>query len=163
MSLRIEKATPEDVPAIISMLKEFGEYEKLSEFTTATEESYLDALFGETPCIEIVIAYFDNAAAGYALFFPCFSSFRGWRGLYLEDLFIKEDFRGYRIGKALLTHVARTAKERNCSYIEFEVLDWNEPAINFYKKHGAEKMDSGLKYRFRFGAFEQLAELRIKN
>lgn len=147
--IRIEKAKSENVPVILSMMKDFAVFERLSEYATATEEDYREALFSKNFSIECLLAYFENEVAGYALFFTCFSSFRGWRGLYLEDLYIKEEFRGKKIGEEVLNHLAQIAKERNFKYIEWEILDWNEPAIRFYKKLGAEPMEGCTKYRLK--------------
>ena len=147
--IKIEKIKVEDIPVILSMMKEFAVFERLTEFATATEEEYRESLFGENSSIECLLVYFENDVAGYALFFTCFSSFRGWRGLFLEDLYIKEEFRGKKIGEEVLNHLAQIAKERDFKYIEWEVLDWNEPAIRFYKRLGAEAMEGCTKYRFQ--------------
>lgn len=148
MNLQIENAAPKDVSQIIKMIREFAAFENLSDFCEVTEENLRDAMFGEKPCVEGLMAFWENEPIGYALFYENFASFRGQRGLYLEDLYVKPEFRGQKIGAAFLKKLARIAKERNFQRIDFLVLDWNETAIEFYKRLGA-KMDAEERH-FKF-------------
>lgn len=140
-AIGIRPATPADVPAIVAFLRELAEYERLSHEVIAGETDFHAALFGERPVVEAVIASVDDQPVGYALFFPNFSTFLGKPGLYLEDLYVRPSARGLGVGRALLVHLARIAVERGWGRFEWAVLDWNEPAIGFYKKMGAELMD----------------------
>ncbi|MGH9370264.1 MAG: GNAT family N-acetyltransferase, partial [Vicinamibacterales bacterium] len=140
-------ATDRDVPVILSLIKALADYERLSDHVIATEASLRDSLFGDRPVAEVVIAYVDSQHAGYALWFHTFSTFLGKPGIYLEDLFVLPDWRGRGIGRALLAHLARIAAERGCGRIEWAVLNWNEPAIGFYRGLGAEPMDEWTVYR----------------
>lgn len=137
--MHIETATERDVPEILRMLQEFAEFEKLSEFCTVTEEKLREAMFGEKPCVEGLMA-FDEAenAIGYALFYENFASFRGQRGIYLEDLYVAPEARGSGAGFAVLKHLANIARDRSCERMDWLVLKWNECAIRFYEKLGAE-------------------------
>ena len=137
--MRIETATERDVTQILQMLREFAEFEKLSEFCTVTERKLRQAMFGEKPCVEGLMA-FDQAdnAIGYALFYENFASFRGQRGIYLEDLYIAPEKRGSGAGLAMLKHLAKIARNRDCERMDWLVLKWNEPAIRFYEKLGTE-------------------------
>lgn len=157
MSFRIEKTAPADIPQIIRLIREFAEYEKLSDYCAVTEEKLRAALFGETPVAESIIAFENETAIGYAIFYPNFSSFRGERGLYLEDIFIKPQFRGAHLGEAMLKHIARFAKSRGFERIDFQVLEWNAPAVRFYEKLGAERNDEERHFKFGGAAFENLA------
>ncbi|HYY57976.1 MAG TPA: GNAT family N-acetyltransferase [Pyrinomonadaceae bacterium] len=141
VNLRIEKASRTDVPLILSFIKELAEYERLSHEVAATEDSLGESLFGERAMAEVRIAYEDERAVGFALFFHNFSTFMGRPGIYLEDLYVQPHARGRGIGRALLSHLAGLARERGCGRLEWAVLDWNEPAIRFYKGLGAAAMD----------------------
>jgi GNAT superfamily N-acetyltransferase len=154
---RIREATEEDVPLILSLIRELAEYEKLSDEVVATEDGLRDSLFGERRYAEVLIAEHDGAPAGFALFFHNFSTFLGKPGIYLEDLYVKPAFRGSGIGKKLLVHLASLAKRRGCGRLEWWVLDWNEPSIGFYKKLGAVPMDDWTVYRVSGSALEDLA------
>jgi len=157
MSLKIEKAKPQDIPAILDLLREFAEYESLLEFLEVTEERLHTALFGDGAVAEAIVAVIDGQTVGYAIFYPNFATFRGQRGLYLEDIYIKPDFRRGGTGEAMLRHIAGLAKERGYERIDFMVLDWNTPAINFYKKLGAEIDPSERHFKFVDAAFKNLA------
>lgn len=137
----IRNATGEDVPLILSFIYELAEYEKLSHEVSATEEILRNSLFGERPVAEVLIGESDGRPAAFALFFHNFSTFLGRPGIYLEDLYVRPEFRGQGIGKAMFSRLARRAKERGCGRLEWSVLDWNEDAIRFYKKLGAVPMD----------------------
>ena len=123
----------------------------------AREEDFHEALFGDRPVIEAVIASRDDEPVGYALFFPTFSTFLGKRGLYLEDLYVRPEARGFGVGRALLEHLARIAVERGWGRFEWAVLDWNEPSIAFYKKMGARAMDEWTIFRMTGQALKNLA------
>ena len=135
--LRIDHATADDVPAILRFIRGLAEYEKLADRYTATESSLRETLFGDKAYAEVLIARLQDVAVGYALFFHSYSTFMAKPGLYLEDLFVLTEHRGKGVGKALLLSVARIARERNCGRLEWSVLDWNQPAIDFYKRMGA--------------------------
>ena len=143
----IRPATEDDVPIILSLIRELAEYERLSHEVVATEGLLRESLFGERRGAEVLIACCKGAPAGFALFFHSFSTFLGRPGIYLEDLYVKPKFRGRGIGRALLAHLARLAKECGCGRIEWAVLDWNEPAIKLYKSIGAVPMDEWTVYR----------------
>jgi GNAT superfamily N-acetyltransferase len=157
MSVRIERATERDVSTILEMINALAVYERRSDQVVATEAGLREALFGPRPDAEVLIAYADGTPAGFALFFHNFSTFLGRRGLYLEDLFVKPEMRGSGIGKRLLAELARLAVERKCGRFEWAVLDWNEPAIGFYKKLGAEPMNEWTVFRVSGEALERLA------
>jgi len=153
----IRSATEDDVPLILSLIRELAEYERLSHEVVATEGLLRESLFGERRGAEVLIACYKGAPAGFALFFHSFSTFLGRPGIYLEDLYVKLEFRGRGIGRALLTQLARLAKERGCGRLEWSVLDWNEPAIKLYKSVGAVPMAEWTVYRVTGEALETLA------
>lgn len=158
-NFRIEKAREDDLALILSFIKELAEYERLSHEVVATEELLRESLFGERAVAEVVIAYDeDNRSVGFALFFHNLSTFLGRPGIYLEDLYVQPHARGKGIGRALLVHLARLAKERRCGRLEWAVLDWNEPAIGFYKKLGAVPMDEWTVFRATGESLDKLAE-----
>jgi GNAT superfamily N-acetyltransferase len=138
MTVRIVPARPEDVGTVLALIRALAEYERLSHLVVGTEEELRNELFGVHPVIESVVAWDDDRAVGFALFFHNYSTFLARRGLYLEDLFVVPEARGRGIGKALISHCARVAVTRGCGRFEWSVLDWNEPAIAFYRSLGAE-------------------------
>jgi GNAT superfamily N-acetyltransferase len=141
MSISIRPAEPADVPVILEFIRGLADYEKLSAEVEATEEKLRATLFGPRPAAECVLAFgAAGVPAGFALFFPNYSTFLARPGLYLEDLFVKPEWRGRGIGKALLLHLARLANARGYGRMEWSVLDWNEPAIAFYESIGARRM-----------------------
>lgn len=146
-SFNIRNTTKEDVPLILNFIKEIAEYEKLSHEVVTTEQILMESLFGKNPSAEVVIGEFEDKPVGYAIFFHNFSTFLGKKGLYLEDLFVKPEYRGKGFGKKLLLHLVQIAKERNCGRMEWSVLNWNTPAIEFYKSLGAIPMDGWTVYR----------------
>jgi len=146
-NISLKFAEEKDIPVILSLIKELAEYEKLLDKVTVTEERLKENLFGKRKYAEVIIAELDKKPAGQALFFHNFSTFIGKPGIYLEDLYVKPEYRGKGIGKALLYKLIETAKERNCGRVEWVVLDWNKPAIDFYKKLGAEPMNEWIIYR----------------
>ena len=155
--LRIERATERDVPLILELIQGLAEYERLAHEVIATEAGLRATLFGARPAAEVIIAYAGDEPAGFALFFQNYSTFLGKPGIYLEDLFVVPEFRGRGYGKALLVHLARIAVERGCGRFEWSVLDWNEPAIGFYKKLGAKPMDDWTIFRVTGDALTKLA------
>ncbi len=153
----IRNATRHDVPLILALIHELAEYEKLSHEVTATEEILRDSLFGERPAAEVLIGEFGGQPAAFALFFHNFSTFLGKPGIYLEDLYVRPEFRGRGLGKAMLSRLARLAKERGCGRLEWWVLEWNEPAIKFYESLDAIAMDDWTVYRITGAALDGLA------
>jgi GNAT superfamily N-acetyltransferase len=156
MEIQITEATAADVPLILELIRGLADYEKLSNQVTATEDKLRDTLFGPRPGADVVLAYAGDVCAGFALFFPNYSTFLAKPGIFLEDLYVKPEWRGKGIGKALLFRVAQIARERGCGRFEWEVLDWNEPSIGFYKSLGAVPMDEWTKYRITGEALERL-------
>lgn len=147
---------PGDIAGVLELLDEFAEYEKLSEYCTATAERFHNALFGVDAIVNGLVAHSGDVLAGYALFYPSFSSFRGERGMYLEDIYLKPEFRGGGSGKAMLQEIARIAANRGFERIDFQVLDWNTLAIEFYKKLGAVSNDNETHFKFSGDAFAAL-------
>ena len=145
--LRIRAAESGDTRLILELIRGLAAYEKLSHEVVATPELLEKWLFGERPVAEVLIAEWEGAPRGFALFFHNFSTFLGLPGFYLEDLFVQPEFRGRGIGKALLLRLARLAVERGYGRVEWSVLDWNEPAIQFYKSLGAKPMDEWTIFR----------------
>jgi len=145
--LVIRPARRDDVPVIVRFIEALAAYERLSHEVVADEAMLDRALFGARPAAEAVIAEWDGVAAGFSLFFPTFSTFVGRPGIYVEDLFVVPEMRGRGIGKALLRHVAQLAVERGCGRLEWSVLDWNRPAIDFYEHAGARALAEWTMYR----------------
>ncbi len=137
----IRKGKIDDCALILNFIRQLGEYEKLSHEVVATVEQLQQTLFGDKPYAEVVIAEYDNEPAGFALYFYNYSTFLAKPGLYLEDLFVNPDARGKKIGKSLLVHLAKIAIENDCGRFEWSVLDWNQPAIDFYRSIGAVGME----------------------
>jgi GNAT superfamily N-acetyltransferase len=156
-NLRIERTGPQDIPLILAFIKELAEYERLAEGVTATEKLLEEVLFGERAVAEAVIGYYDDEAVAFALYFHNLSTFISRPGLYLEDLYVRPQMRGRGIGRALLVYLARVAKERGCGRMEWAVLDWNEPAIRFYKSLGAVPMDDWVVFRLMDKELDKLA------
>lgn len=155
---RIEPATVEDVPLILRFITGLAEYEKLAHEMRATEDQLRATLFGDRRDAEVVIARAGGEPVGFALFFHTYSTFLGQRGLYLEDLFVVPEWRGRGAGRALLAHLACVAIERDCGRLEWTVLDWNEPAIRFYKSLGAQSMHGWTINRVAGDALSRLAQ-----
>lgn len=133
----LRAATPQDVPAIVGLIRELAEYERLSHLAQATPETLMPHLFGDKPVVEAIVAEIDGEVVAFALFFTNFSTFLAKPGLYLEDLYVKPAHRGSGVGKAMLVRLAQIAVERDYGRFEWSVLDWNESAIGFYQKMGA--------------------------
>lgn len=145
------------MPLILTLIGELAEYERLSHEVVATEDSLQEWLFGDKPFAEVLIAESGAEVAGFALFFHSFSTFLGRPGIYLEDLYVRPAFRGRGMGKAILVHLAKLARERGCGRLEWSVLDWNEPSIRFYESLGAVAMDDWTVHRVTGEALYRLA------
>ena len=143
----IRSAEIKDSKIILKLIKELSVYEKLSHTVINNEDMLKENLFGERKFAEVLIAEFDNQPVGFALFFHNYSTFVGRPGIYLEDLFVQPEMRGKGIGKKLFLELIKIAKERNCGRVEWSVLNWNTPAIDFYKSMGAVPMDEWTVYR----------------
>ena len=154
----IRPAVEDDVPLVLALIRELAEYERLAHEVSATEADIREALFGPAPGAEAVIAMVGERPAGFALYFHNFSTFAGKRGLYLEDLYVRPEHRGRGVGRRLLRHLARLARERGCRRFEWAVLDWNEPAVRFYRRIGAVPMDGWTVYRVTGDALDRLAD-----
>ena len=150
-------AGPGDVPLIVDFIRKLAEYEKLSHEVVADESLIRQALFGERPAAEVVLAFLDGAPVGFALFFMNFSTFLGRPGIYLEDLFVEPEARRRGVGKALLKHLASLAVARGCARLEWAVLDWNTPSIDFYKSLGARPMHDWTVFRLTGPALDEFA------
>jgi GNAT superfamily N-acetyltransferase len=149
----IRFASKKDIPAIFNLIKELADYEKLSDQVVTTEDELKKVLFGENNFVEILIAEYEGQIVGQALFFKNFSTFLGKPGIYLEDLYVKPEMRSKGIGKALLDKLISLAKERNYGRVEWSVLDWNESAIEFYKKIGAKPLKDWTIFRLTSDKF----------
>lgn len=156
-TVHIRSATKEDVPVILDLIRRLAEYEKLADAVDATEERLRATLFSAKPPAEVLLADCEQECAGFAVFFTTYSTFLAQPGLYLEDLYVKPHARGKGVGSGLLRRLARIALERGCGRVEWEVLDWNEPSIQFYKSLGAEPLQDWTKYRLTGKALEGLA------
>lgn len=155
-AFRIEKATPADLPLVLSLIRELAEFEHLLHEARATDADLRETLFCDRPFAEVVIARFGDDAVGFALFFHNYSTFLGKPGIYLEDLFVRPTYRGKGFGELLLRHLAQLAVQRGCGRFEWSVLDWNQPAIDFYKKLGAQPLNDWTTFRVTGAALEQL-------
>lgn len=157
-SLSVRPATAADVPIILAFIRELAEYEKLLHEVEATEALLAEGLFGARPYAEALIGCVDDEPAGFALFFPSFSTFLSKPGIYLEDLYVRPQFRGRGLGKRLLTAVAAIAAERGCGRYEWSVLDWNAPSIRFYEALGAVMHADWRRMRVEGAAVGRMAE-----
>jgi GNAT superfamily N-acetyltransferase len=143
----IRRATHQDLPQLLAFIRELAEYERLAHQVVATVDDLARSLFGAEPCAHALLAFVDSAPVGFAVYFYNFSTFLGRPGLYLEDLYVRPAARGLGIGRELLVRLARVANERGCGRMEWAVLDWNEPAIRFYRKLGATPNADWTTYR----------------
>lgn len=161
-SITIRQATVDDVPLILSFIRGLAEYEKLLDAVKATEDALRETLFGAKPAAEVLIAELiaeeGGTPVGFALFFENYSTFLAQRGIYLEDLFVTPEARGRGVGRLLLKRLAALALERGCGRLEWAVLDWNTPAIGFYKRMGAVAMDDWTVNRLTGPALERMAK-----
>jgi GNAT superfamily N-acetyltransferase len=155
--LDLRSAVPADVPLILRFIRELAAYERLEHEVVADEAGLATALFGPRPYAEVVLAEAGGEPAGFALFFHNFSTFVGRPGIYLEDLYVRPAMRGRGVGARLLAHLAALAVERGCGRLEWAVLDWNEPAIGFYRRLGARPMDEWTVFRLEGEALSCLA------
>jgi GNAT superfamily N-acetyltransferase len=153
----IKLAEPEDTPLILSFIRELAEYENLSHEVVADEPTLRESLFGERQVAEVIIGLSEGEPVSFAVYFHNFSTFLGRPGIYVEDLYVKPEMRGKGMGRVMLAYLANLARERNCGRLEWWVLDWNKPAINFYKKLGAVPMDAWTVSRLTGDALEKLA------
>ena len=147
MTIEVAPAQAGDVPAILALIRELAEYERLLDQVHATEQSLHRDLFGAKPYAEVLVGRIDGALVAYALFFHSYSTFLAKPGIYLEDLYVQPKFRGRGMGRSLLRSIAQLARERNCGRLEFAVLDWNMSSIEFYKALGASPLDEWTTYR----------------
>ncbi|MDQ2824444.1 MAG: GNAT family N-acetyltransferase, partial [Verrucomicrobiota bacterium] len=147
-----------DVPIILQLIRDLATYERAPNEVTATEKQLVDVLFGGKPAAEVLLAFEGETAVGFAVFFHNFSTWLGRPGLYLEDLFVKPEKRGKGYGRALLVDLAKIARERGCGRMEWAVLDWNDPAIEFYHKIGAKPMDEWTVFRLTTDEIASLAD-----
>ena len=154
----IRPAQRGDVAIILELIRELATYERAPSEVTATEEQLVDVLFGPRPAAEVLLAFDEETPVGFAVFFHNFSTWLGQPGLYLEDLFVRPEQRGKGYGRALLVHLAKIAHERGCGRMEWAVLDWNEPAIQFYKKLGASPRDEWTVFRLTRDGIAKLAK-----
>jgi GNAT superfamily N-acetyltransferase len=154
----IRPARAADVPIILELIRALATYERAPNEVSATEDGLNKVLFGEKPAAEVLLAFENETAVGFAVFFHNFSTWLGRPGLYLEDLFVRPEDRGKGYGRALLIHLAKIARERGCGRMEWAVLDWNEPAIQFYRKLGAKPMDDWTVFRLTRDGIAKLAD-----
>jgi GNAT superfamily N-acetyltransferase len=156
-TIQIRNADEADVPLILDFIRQLAVYERLSDSCVASEENLRATLFSERPDAEVIFAILDGIEVGFALFFHNYSTFLARRGLFLEDLFVNPDARGKGVGFALLSALAQIAIERDCGRLEWNVLDWNDLAIDFYKRIGAIPMDEWTTFRLTGDALQTLA------
>src|SRR5215467_10572616 len=154
----IRQAHVEDVPIILELIRDLAAYERAPDEVTATEQQLVDVLFGERPAAEVLLAFEGQSSVGFAVYFYNFSTWLGRPGLYLEDLFVKPEKRGKGYGRALLVELAKIARERDCGRMEWAVLDWNEPAIKFYRALGAKPMHEWTVFRLTREEIAKLAD-----
>ena len=157
-NFEIRPARVEDVPVILELIRELATYERAPDEVTATEEQLVDVLFGQKPVAEVLLAFEGKSPIGFAVFFHNFSTWLGRPGLYLEDLFVKPEKRGKGYGRALLVDLAKIARDRACGRMEWAVLNWNEPAIKFYRALGAEPLDEWTVFRLTREGIAELAK-----
>jgi GNAT superfamily N-acetyltransferase len=155
-TFEIRSATDADVPTILTFIRKLAAYERLSQEVVATEALLRETLFGDRRTAEVAVGYLEDLPIGFVLYFHNYSTFLGRPGLYIEDLFVDEIYRRRGYGRKLLLHVARLAHERGCGRLEWSVLDWNEPAINFYKKLGAIPMCEWTVFRVTGKSLDKL-------
>ncbi|ELR98954.1 GNAT family N-acetyltransferase [Gloeocapsa sp. PCC 73106] len=158
-NLKIRLAQVEDVSSIFALIQALAEYENLSNLVTGSADNLAKDIFGDDPCAEIIVADLNQIIVGFALFFTNYSTFLTRRGIYLEDLFVLPEYRGYGMGKRLLIHLAQLARERKAGRLEWSVLDWNDSAIAFYEKMGASVLPDWRICRVTGTALNDLADL----
>ncbi|MEY2601056.1 MAG: hypothetical protein QOJ36_375 [Verrucomicrobiota bacterium] len=158
----IRPARVADVPVILELIRALATYERAPNEVTATGKGLTEVLFGEKPAAEVLLAFENETAVGFAVFFYNFSTWLGRPGIYLEDLFVRPEDRGKGYGRALLIHLAKIARERGCGRMEWAVLNWNEPAIEFYRKLGAKPMDEWTVFRLTRDGIARLADSSLE-
>lgn len=158
MQVHIRNARPDDVPLILELIRDLATYERAPNDVTATDEQLREVLFGPKPAAEVRLAFENDVAVGFAVFFHNFSTWLGKAGLYLEDLFVRPEHRGKGYGRALLVDLARIAREHGCGRMEWAVLDWNDPAIQFYRTLDAKPMDEWTVFRLTTDEIAKLAD-----
>jgi GNAT superfamily N-acetyltransferase len=156
-AFEIRTTTEHDIPVILSLIHDLATYERAPDAVVATEEGLRKVLFGPKPSAEVLLALEDGEPVGFAVYFHNFSTWLGRPGLYLEDLFVRPETRGKGYGRALLERLAQIAQERGCGRMEWAVLDWNDPAIQFYRKLGAAPMDEWTVFRLTEDGIAKLA------
>lgn len=156
MDIQIRKSTPNEVPTIVRLMRDFAEFEDLGDYCEVTDDRLFNVMFGDEAFVEGLVAFHNGDAVAYALFYPYFASFRGQCGYYLEDIFVAEDFRRSGLGEAMVRIIARLAKQRGFERIDFQVLEWNTPAVKFYEKLGAIRDDSERHFKFIDNSFQSL-------
>jgi GNAT superfamily N-acetyltransferase len=156
MDIQIRKSTPEEIPAIVRMMRDFAEFENLGDYCEITEDRLFNVMFGDDAFVEGLVAFHDSEPVAYAMFYPYFASFRGQCGYYLEDIFIADDYRRNGLGEAMVRIIARLARQRGFERIDFQVLEWNTPAVKFYEKLGAIRDDSERHFKFIDSSFTSL-------
>ena len=156
--MNIRQARENDISAVIELIREFAEYEKLTDYFDVTEERLSGALFGPGSFVQCLVAEIEETICGYSIFYPNFSSFRGQMGMYLEDIYISPSDRGKGLGETMLREIAKTAAELGFERIDFQVLEWNTPAIDFYLGLGAVRDDGERHFKFTDAAFTSLAK-----
>jgi len=157
-TVQIRDATISDVPMILQLIRDLATYERAPNDVIATEQGLQEVLFGEQPSAKVVMIFESEEAVGFAVYFFNFSTWLGRPGLYLEDLFVKPETRGRGYGRALLIHLAKIARDHGCGRMEWAVLDWNEPAIEFYRKLGAIPLEDWTVFRLTHNGINRLAE-----
>ena len=157
-NFEIRDATIADIPIILQLICDLATYERAPNDVVATKEGLHEVLFGAEPAAKVVIAFENTEPVGFAVYFFNFSTWLGRPGLYLEDLFVKPEMRGRGYGRALLVHLAKIARDHNCGRMEWAVLTWNEPAIQFYKKLAAVSLDEWRVFRLTSDGIGRLAE-----
>jgi len=155
--LQIRPADESDVPLILDFIRRLAEYERRPQDVTATEDQLRETLFGARPAAEVLLAYWNGESAGFAVYFGTYATFAAQAGIYLEDVYVHPHLRGKGIGSALMRRVAEIAVERGGRRMDWSVLDWNEPAIQYYRNLGAEPVSGVVKFRLRGAAFDRLA------
>jgi len=158
IDFKIRSARVTDVPIILQLIRDLASYERAPNDVTANEEQLVDVLFGKKPAAEVLLAFENETPIGFAVFFHNFSTWLGRPGLYLEDLFVKPEKRGKGYGHALLVDLAKIARDRGCGRMEWAVLNWNDPAIQFYRKLGAKPMEEWTVFRLTRDGIVELAK-----
>lgn len=158
MNIKIKKTEIHDIPAIIELMREFAEDSNLLEYLEVTKSDLRQVIFGENLFVKSLIAFDDDTPIAYTFFYPTFSSFRGQKSVYLEDIFITKTYRKYGIGEKMLKEIARIGRDFGAERMDFQVIKWNESAIGFYKKHGALMDEDERHFKFVDEAFQELCK-----